>query len=185
MKQSKGEYIARHHIRTDWHYIKMEDETAWIFQGSDREARNIVNWQYNSVGQFCYPVMTDRLFLKSIDKTLAFSEGHFIDEMFLDGENFTRLSREQTLPLFRGLSREDARLIDATFKMDFYDLVDHNYEFIKDITTEQTGGNIMNDVVILKDGHIIRISEDIVCIFRNKEADENNEPLSTTELIIE
>jgi hypothetical protein len=52
--------------------------------------------------------------------------------------------------------------------------IDPDETLIKAIHTEDTGGNTYNDVVTLKDGTIIRISEGIVAVFKNKRADENN-----------
>ncbi len=50
-----------------------------------------------------------------------------------------------------------------------------NYEFIKEIHTQHTGGHIYNDVIILKDGQVIRISDEMVVVFNDIKADEDNE----------
>lgn len=44
---------------------------------------------------------------------------------------------------------------------------------IKSIETVHTGGNIYNDVIILKDGTIIRISEGAVGVYKDEKADED------------
>jgi len=46
-----------------------------------------------------------------------------------------------------------------------------------------TGGNIYNDVITLNNGMVIRISEDLVCIYKNAEADENGDYTSFTEMV--
>jgi hypothetical protein len=54
-----------------------------------------------------------------------------------------------------------------------------NYEtYISSIATQDTGGNIYNDVIVLKDGSVIRISENAVCVFKNAKADEENDPIA-------
>lgn len=50
---------------------------------------------------------------------------------------------------------------------------------IKSVSTEHTGGNIYNDVIRLKGGEIVRISDGAVCIFRSDEADAENNPIGT------
>ena len=41
------------------------------------------------------------------------------------------------------------------------------YAFIDRVETEQTGGNIMVDFVILKDGRVLGVSEDCVCLYKS------------------
>ncbi len=43
------------------------------------------------------------------------------------------------------------------------------YAYIDKVETEQTGGNIMVDFVILKDGRVLGISEDCVCLYTSME----------------
>jgi hypothetical protein len=50
----------------------------------------------------------------------------------------------------------------------------NDYEYISTVRTEHTGGNIYNDVVQLKDGTVIRISEGAVVVYKNVEDDENS-----------
>lgn len=52
--------------------------------------------------------------------------------------------------------------------------------FIKSTETVNTGGHIYNDVITLKNGTIIRISEDLIGIYKDEEADEKGEHLSMT-----
>ena len=42
-----------------------------------------------------------------------------------------------------------------------------NYAHIERVETEQTGGNIMVDFVILKDGRVLGISDDCVCLYKS------------------
>jgi hypothetical protein len=57
-----------------------------------------------------------------------------------------------------------------------------NATFIKSVTTENTGGNIMNDTIVLNDGKVIIISDDIICYYNNID-DYNNgsEPIQFIE----
>lgn len=50
---------------------------------------------------------------------------------------------------------------------------------IKSISTDNTGGNIYNDVVTLKDGTILRISEGAVTVYKDAAQDEDNNPYGT------
>ena len=52
---------------------------------------------------------------------------------------------------------------------------------IKAVHTDQTGGNIYNDVIELKNGFIIRISEDGLSVFKNEQDDETGEDLTHVE----
>jgi hypothetical protein len=54
--------------------------------------------------------------------------------------------------------------------------------YISSISTDNTGGNIYNDVIELKDGIIIRIGEGTVSVFSSSEEDEENNPLATVML---
>lgn len=47
------------------------------------------------------------------------------------------------------------------------------WEFIERVETEDTGGGIINDVVYLKDGTALRISDELICLYRSAE-DETN-----------
>jgi hypothetical protein len=51
---------------------------------------------------------------------------------------------------------------------------------IKSVETINTGGHIYNDVITLYNGTIIRISDDCICVFKNEQAEENYDPISTT-----
>lgn len=53
----------------------------------------------------------------------------------------------------------------------------NDYEFISTVRTEHTGGNIYNDVVQLKDGTVIRISEGAVVVFKDALADEDRDEI--------
>jgi hypothetical protein len=50
---------------------------------------------------------------------------------------------------------------------------------ISKVVTDNTGGNIYNDVIVLKDGIIIRISEGVISVFANADEDEDNNPIGT------
>ncbi len=39
--------------------------------------------------------------------------------------------------------------------------------YVKSIETEQTGGGVMLDYVTLKNGYVIVIGEDMVCVYRS------------------
>lgn len=49
---------------------------------------------------------------------------------------------------------------------------------IKSISTDQTGGNIYNDVITLKNGHVIRISEDDLSVYTDSAKDEIGDDLT-------
>lgn len=53
--------------------------------------------------------------------------------------------------------------------------IDKDETFIDAVHTDQTGGNIYNDVVKLKNGYIIRISADGLSVYENEAADEVGE----------
>lgn len=53
--------------------------------------------------------------------------------------------------------------------------------YIASVDTVNTGGNIYNDVIVLKNGVIIRISEGLIGVYEDEEADENGDFLSMTE----
>lgn len=55
--------------------------------------------------------------------------------------------------------------------------VDKEESYLQSVSTNDTGGNIYNDVITLKDRTVIRVSENTVQIFKNETADEENEPL--------
>lgn len=52
--------------------------------------------------------------------------------------------------------------------------------YIASVDTVNTGGNIYNDVIVLKNGVIIRISEGLIGVYEDEEADENGDSLSMT-----
>lgn len=58
-----------------------------------------------------------------------------------------------------------------------------NYEFIQSVETQDTGGNIINDLIILKNGMRIRISSDIIGIYANEEKDDEGEAISYIPLL--
>lgn len=41
--------------------------------------------------------------------------------------------------------------------------------------SHNTGGNVLNDIITLKNGYIIRISEDGLSVYKNEEADTAGE----------
>jgi len=43
---------------------------------------------------------------------------------------------------------------------------------------ENTGGNVYNDIIELKSGHLIVVTSDVICIYGNREGYENNECLT-------
>ncbi len=46
---------------------------------------------------------------------------------------------------------------------------------IESVETMHTGGNIYNDVIMLKNGYVIRLSDDCITVSKNeKEDDEGN-----------
>jgi hypothetical protein len=54
--------------------------------------------------------------------------------------------------------------------------IDNRETVIKSVITYHTGGHIYNDVITLKDGTVIRISDGAVVVFKNEaDDDENNE----------
>ena len=59
-----------------------------------------------------------------------------------------------------------------------------NYAHIDRVETEQTGGNIMVDFVILKDGRVLGISDDCVCLYKSLDDfwDATSETKPTIEL---
>ena len=53
-------------------------------------------------------------------------------------------------------------------------------KFIEKIETEDTGGHVLVDYVYLKNGYIIGIAEDCVCVYNNEQYDLWKElPIST------
>ena len=40
------------------------------------------------------------------------------------------------------------------------------HEFIKEIKTENSGGNVMLDIIKLKDGQVLIISDEVVCRYK-------------------
>ena len=56
-----------------------------------------------------------------------------------------------------------------------------NESYIKSVETVNTGGHIYNDVITLKNGVIIRISEDLIGIYKDEKADEEGNHLVMTE----
>ncbi len=48
---------------------------------------------------------------------------------------------------------------------------------IASIETINTGGHIYNDIIVLKTGHIIRISEDGMSVYRNEKDDDDGNDL--------
>jgi hypothetical protein len=50
-----------------------------------------------------------------------------------------------------------------------------NATFVKSISTESTGGNVMNDIITLDDSKIIVISNDMIGYYNSLESYENNE----------
>lgn len=59
--------------------------------------------------------------------------------------------------------------------------IDNEETNIKSIETQQTGGHVYNDVITLKDGIIIRISDGGLSVFKNAKADEDNDEVSFIE----
>lgn len=53
--------------------------------------------------------------------------------------------------------------------------IDDDETVIASIETQQTGGHVYNDVITLKDGIVIRISDGGLSVFKNADADDNNE----------
>ena len=51
--------------------------------------------------------------------------------------------------------------------------IDNSETLIKEVRTDNTGRNVYNDVVVLKNGWIIRIGSDGLSVFKNEEDDEN------------
>jgi len=49
------------------------------------------------------------------------------------------------------------------------------HEFINNIETYNSGGNVMIDAITLKDGRYIVISDEVMCIYGSKEDFENGE----------
>ena len=59
-----------------------------------------------------------------------------------------------------------------------------SWEFIEAVTTENTGGGTMVDFVILKDGRILGVNDDCVCLYNSMEHFyEHQEVVPTIELI--
>ena len=54
-------------------------------------------------------------------------------------------------------------------------------EFIKDISTYNTGGGCMNDIIHLKDGTVLVISDDCIGLYANIAEYDNGEHLDTIE----
>ena len=61
--------------------------------------------------------------------------------------------------------------------------LDKNKTMIQSVSTDQTGGHIYNDVIRLKNGMVIRISEDVICIYANEEKDEEGTPIAFAEIL--
>lgn len=64
---------------------------------------------------------------------------------------------------------EDTRQRMEAIKQDL--MPNSNVETVS--LAENTGGHIYNDIITLKNGHIIRISEDGISIYKDDQADEN------------
>ena len=45
---------------------------------------------------------------------------------------------------------------------------------VKKIETYQTGGDVMNDIVYLKNGQVLVISGDVVCLYKDYDSYEEN-----------
>lgn len=45
---------------------------------------------------------------------------------------------------------------------------------VKEINTIDTGGNISNDVIVLKDDSVVVITSDVICYYRTMDDYENN-----------
>ena len=57
-------------------------------------------------------------------------------------------------------------------------LMDSDESFIKNSEFVNTGGHIMNDVVTLRNGYIIRISDEGLSVYKDADADENGEQIA-------
>ena len=61
--------------------------------------------------------------------------------------------------------------------------LDEEETLIDSVSTDQTGGHIYNDVIRLKNGMIIRISEDLICIYDDDEKDQEGTPITFAEIL--
>lgn len=58
--------------------------------------------------------------------------------------------------------------------------LDPQETFIKEAWSEQTGGGILNDFIVLKSGKTIRISDELICVYENEDAGaEGVEPIAS------
>lgn len=55
--------------------------------------------------------------------------------------------------------------------------------FIKHSDFVNTGGNIMNDIIVLRNGYIIRISDEGLSVYPNEKADEHGEAVCWADFV--
>lgn len=56
-------------------------------------------------------------------------------------------------------------------------MIEANLSFVESVSTHNTGGNVMNDLVHLKNGMILAITDEIVCCYSDRDYQAGQSPL--------